>query len=159
MTSAKRALRLREKQGHPQAFADSAKYDCLYKNPFHSRLAPHKTSLFSLYFPLCVWRGVGGRGGYRGKCVCCQNSLFLSFSIFLFSNGRKGKGVKARGAEYHQLLQKLGRVKGVKNLVEECPGNALLLRMDVSPCCRLYQDSLGHCTYNYANAMLWARAG
>lgn len=91
--------------------------------------------------------------------MCCQNSLFLSFSIFLFSNGRKGKGVKARGAEYHQLLQKLGRVKGVKNLVEECPGNALLLRMDVSPCCRLYQDSLGHCTCNYANAMLWARAG
>lgn len=150
MTSVKRALRLGGKQGHPQAFADSAKYDCLYKNPFHSRLAPHTTSFFFfLYFPLCVWSGVGGRGGYRGKCVCCQISLFLSFSIlFLFSSGRKGKGVKARGAEYHQLLQKLQRVKGVKNLVEKCPGNALLLRMDVPPCCRLYQDSLGHCTFS-----------
>lgn len=144
MTDVKRALRLREKCGHPQAFADSAKYDCLFKNPFHSRLTPHIASFFFLlvffFLPVCVF--VCSGKGYRGKCECSWLPFFLSFFfICLFSNGRKEEGVKAWGAEYHQLLR-LANVKGAKNLVEECIGNALLLSMGGPTCCRFCQDSL-----------------
>lgn len=140
MTDVRRALRLREKWGHPQAFADSAKYDCLFKDPFHSRLAPHITLFFVLFFlPLWVCLCVVVRG--IEESVCIVNSLCFFFSIFLFSNGRKVEGVKAWGAEYHQLLR-LVNVKGAENLVEECIGNALLLNMDEPTCCRFCQDSL-----------------
>lgn len=138
MIDVKRALRLREKWGHPQAFADSAKYDCLFKNPFHSRLAPHN---FLMFFSLPVCVCVEVRGIEESVCVVDFFCFFFSFIFFLFSNGRKGEGVKAWGAEYHQLLR-LVNVKGAKNLIEECIGNALLLSVDGPTCWRFCLDSL-----------------
>lgn len=137
MTDVKRALRLGETQGHPQAFADSAKYDCLFKNPFHSRLAPCTTFLFPFFFLffLCVWGCV-----CRRARVCCWLSLFLSFFFFFlllfffFPNGRKRKGLKAPGAEYHQLLQRLvGEWRVLRIWLEECSRNA---------CCWVWVDLL-----------------
>lgn len=63
MTNVQRALRLGGTQGHPQAFADSAKYDCLFKKSISFQTG---TSYFSFFFPLfgvCVyvWRAF----------VCC----------------------------------------------------------------------------------------
>lgn len=93
MTDVKRALRLRETQGHPQAFADSAKYDCLFKNPFHSRLAPHKTFLFP-FFLSAVCGGV-----CVGEHVCVVDFLCFFpfcfpffFLLLFFSPAMEGKG-------------------------------------------------------------------